>query len=88
MIDVQVGSFKIPDFDVEAANKRLQAVQARETYRIIQNLYSEEEAEAACQALLDKWPSVYMRALANDYIHNRSLLEAAETFFKKESKYE
>lgn len=90
MIDREIGSIQYKDFDVELANQRLQELQCRETYRIIGNLYSKEEAEAACQALLEKYPSVYMKVLNDNYIHNLATIEAAADFYKsrERSKYE
>lgn len=77
------------DFNVEAADQRLQEVQCREIYRLIGNLYSQEEAEAACQALIEKYPTVYFDVLEKNYILKSGVITAMNNFLDKqgESKY-
>lgn len=77
------------DFNVDAAEQRFQELQCREMYRIIGNLYSKEEAEAACQALLEKYPTVYFDVLEKNYILKNGVIAAMNNFLEKqgESKY-
>jgi len=78
---MNVEDMVIPDFDVLRAERYRKEVSAKEIYRVCSN-FDEDDAEAALKALLKKYPSLYYKVMAKDYIKKLSTLEAMNSFLE------
>lgn len=60
----------------------LDRVSANIHYQIAQT-FSEQDAEGAIRAIVEKYPGIVMKVLAKRYIHNLATLEAVGAMLKE-----